>query len=113
MWACRKYPKGETNYIPFRLTFGNDAVLPVEIYLQSSGIQRQTKVPFDHYWNMILEELVDLDEDILASLNVLIIQKEQIAKEYNNIVKLTKFVIGDYICKFILPMDQKDRTLGK
>lgn len=33
-------------------------------------------MPFDHYWSMMLDELVDLDEERLVALNILIIQKE-------------------------------------
>ncbi|XP_058726362.1 uncharacterized protein LOC131597701 [Vicia villosa] len=39
LWACRTSPKEATNTTPFRLTLGHDAVLPVEIYLQSVRIQ--------------------------------------------------------------------------
>ena len=35
LWACRTSPKEATSTTQFRLTFGHDAVLPVEIYLQS------------------------------------------------------------------------------
>jgi len=62
LWACRSSPKESTNTTPFRLTFGHDTVLPVEICLQSTRIQRQFEIHTDHYWNMILDELVDLDE---------------------------------------------------
>lgn len=61
---------------------------------------------------MTLDELVYLDEEI-SSLNILIRQKEQIAKAYNHKVKLIAFTFGDYVWKVILPMDRKDKTLGK
>jgi hypothetical protein len=35
LWACRNSPKESTNTTPFRLTYGHDAVLPVEINMQS------------------------------------------------------------------------------
>jgi len=63
LWACRTSPKESTNTMPFRLTFGHDAVLPTEICLQSTRIQRQCEIPTSDYWNMILDELVDLDEE--------------------------------------------------
>ena len=68
LWACRTSPKESTNTTPFRLTFGHDAVLPAEIYLRSTRIQRQCEIPTDQYWNMILEELVDLDKERLMAL---------------------------------------------
>jgi len=55
----------------FRLTFGHDAVLPADICLQSTRVQRQNKILVDHYWNMVLDEWVDLDEERLNALDIL------------------------------------------
>ncbi|KAK2416116.1 protein NYNRIN [Trifolium repens] len=33
LWACRNSPKESTSTTPFRLTYGHDAVLPIEIHL--------------------------------------------------------------------------------
>ncbi|XP_050895204.1 uncharacterized protein LOC127101806 [Lathyrus oleraceus] len=72
LWACRRSSKEATNSTPFRLNYGHESVFPVEIYLQSLIIQRQDEIPSDHYWSMMLDEMVDLDEERLATLNVLI-----------------------------------------
>lgn len=61
----------------------------------------------------MLEELSDLDEERLTTLDVLMRQKERVAKAYNNKVKPKKFIMGDWVWKVILPMDINDRTLGK
>lgn len=45
LWVCRTSPKEATNSTLFRLTFGHDVVLPVEIYLQSTRIQRHHEIP--------------------------------------------------------------------
>jgi hypothetical protein len=113
LWACRNSPKESTNSTPFRLTYGHDDVLPVEVNLQSVRIQRQMEIPSDHYWNMMLDELVDLDEERLKALEVLTRQKERVAKAYNKKVKSKAFNVGDLVWKVILPMDKKDRVLGK
>ena len=113
LWACRISPKESTNTTPFKLTFGHDAVLPAEICLQSTRIQRHYEIPTDHYWNMVLDELVDLDEERLKALDVLMRQKERVAKAYNKKVKSKTFDVGDLVWKVILPMDRKDRVLGK
>ncbi|XP_039686950.1 uncharacterized protein [Medicago truncatula] len=113
LWACRTSPKESINTTPFRLTFGHDTVLPVEILLQSVRIQRQCKIPFNHYWDMVIDELTDLDEERLTALEVLARQKEKVAKAYNKKVKSKFFAQGDLVWKVILPMDKKDRALGK
>jgi len=113
LWACRTSPKESTNTTPFRLTFGHDALLLVEILLQLTRIQRQFEIPTNHYWNMILDELVDLDEERLTTLEVLTKQKERVAKAYNKKVKSKLFAQGDLVWKVILPIDKKNQVLGK
>ncbi|KAK2395721.1 hypothetical protein QL285_057430 [Trifolium repens] len=113
LWACRNSPKESTNTTPFRLTYGHDAVLPVKIHLQTARVQRQMEIPLDHYYQMMSDELVDLDEERLSALEVLTKQKERVAKAYNKKVKSKSFNVGDLVWKVILPMDRKDRVLGK
>ena len=45
--------------------WGHDVVLPVEIHLQSARVQKQMDIPIDHYWKLMSDELVDLDEERL------------------------------------------------
>lgn len=40
LWACRTPPKEATISTPFRLTFGHDSILPVDICLQFVRVQR-------------------------------------------------------------------------
>jgi hypothetical protein len=113
LWACRTSPKEATNSTPFKLTYGHDAVLPVEIYLQSVRVQRHHEIPSDIYWSMMMDELVDLDEERLCALDLIKRQKERVEKFYNKKVKFKTFLIGDLVWKVILPIDRKDRLMGK
>lgn len=61
----------------------------------------------------MLHELVDLDEEMQVALDILIRKKERVAKSYDKKVKVKTFSTGDYVWNVILPMDQKDNTLGK
>jgi len=97
LWACRTSPKESTNTTPFRLVYGHDVVLPIKICLQSTRIQRQCEIPSNHYWNMMIDELVDLDEERLTTLEVLTKQKEKVAKAYNKKVKSKLFAQGDLV----------------
>jgi len=113
LWAYRNSPRESTKTTHFRLTFGHDVVLPAEIRLQTTRVQRQYEILVDHYWNMVLDELVDLDEERLRALDILTRQKEKIAKSYNKKVKSKTFAINDLVWKVILPMDKRNTTLGK
>ncbi|XP_050918574.1 uncharacterized protein LOC127136006 [Lathyrus oleraceus] len=113
LWACRTSPKEATNSTPFRLTFDHDVVLPLEVYLQSTRIQRQHEIPSELYWNMMLDELVDLDEERLNALELLKWYKKKVENSYNEKVKIKTFSPEDLVWKVVLPMDRKDMTLGK
>lgn len=39
-------------------------------------IQRQNDIPSEYYWDMMFDELVDLDEERLMALETLIRKKE-------------------------------------
>ncbi|XP_058726449.1 uncharacterized protein LOC131597799 [Vicia villosa] len=87
LWACRTSPKEATGTTPFRLTYGHDVVLPVEIYVQSVRIQRQHEIPIEDYWSMMTDELVNLDEERMLALNLLRKQKDRVTRAYNKKVK--------------------------
>jgi hypothetical protein len=61
----------------------------------------------------MLDELVDLDEERIKALEMLTRQKERVARAYNKKVKSKTFNVGNLVWKVILPMDKKDRVLGK
>jgi len=85
----------------------------VEIYVQSARVQRQMEIPKDQYWDMMSDVLVGVDEERLMALEVLLRQKEHVAKAYNKKVKSKSFNIGDFVWKAHLPMDKRDKVLGK
>ena len=62
---------------------------------------------------MMLDELVDLDEERLHALELLKRQKRRVEKSYNKRVKAKAFSIEELVWKVILPMDRKNRVLGK
>jgi len=90
---------------------------PTSLYqdppLQSARVQRQMEIPTDQYWNMMLDEMVDIDVERLMALEVLLRKKERVAKAYNKKIKSKPFNIGDFVWKILLSMDKKDILLGK
>ena len=52
-------------------------------------------------------------EERLNALEMLIRQKISIAKSYNRRVKSKVFNMGELVCKVILSIDKKQKTLGK
>nr|KYP35159.1 Pro-Pol polyprotein [Cajanus cajan] len=113
LWAYRNSPRDATKNTPYKLVYGHEAILPIDINLQSIHIQKQNDLPIEDYWNLMYDELVSLEEERLIALQNLVQQKERVEKTYNKKVKAQRFRVGDLVLKVILPMDQKSRCLGK
>ena len=63
LWAYRNSSKDLTRTTLFKLVYGHDAVLPIEINLQNVRIARQDELPVEDYWNMLFDELNELQEE--------------------------------------------------
>nr|KYP69038.1 hypothetical protein KK1_022688 [Cajanus cajan] len=113
LWAYRNLPRDATKTTPYKLVYGHEAILPIDINLQSDHIQKQNDLPIEDYWNLMYDELISLEEERLLALQNMVQQKERIEKTYNKRVKMRSFRVGDLVLKVILPMDQKSRHLSK
>ncbi|XP_020209336.1 protein NYNRIN [Cajanus cajan] len=106
-------PRNATQTTPYKLVYGHEAVLPIDINLQSVQVQRQNELPVKDYWNLMYDELMRLDDERMTAMQNVIHQKEKIARVYNKKVKSKQFSSGDLVLKVILPMDQKSQNRGK
>nr|KYP42717.1 Pro-Pol polyprotein [Cajanus cajan] len=113
LWAYKNSPKNATQTTPYKLVYGHEAVLPIDINLQSVQVQRQNELPVEDYWNLMYDELIRLDDERMIAMQNVIHQKEKIARVYKKKVKSKQFSSGDLVLKVILPMDQKSRDQGK
>lgn len=87
LWAYRCSPKEATDTSPYRLVYGHDVVLPVEINLQSIRMQRQNDLLVKDYYQSMFDEFHELHDERLIALENLIQQKERIARFYDSRVK--------------------------
>ena len=113
LWAYRTPKKLSINTTLFSLVYGHDAVLPVEVTVQSLRVARQDQLSHTDYEDTMMAEMDDLDEAQLAVLNSIIIQKQRVIKSYNRRVRPKTFSIGDLVWKVILSLGTKDPYLGK
>ena len=61
----------------------------------------------------MMDELIDLDEERLFTIDALMRKTKRIFETYNKKVKSKVFSVGDYVLKVIIPLDKKGRTLEK
>ena len=92
------------------MVYGHDVVIPVEITVKSLRVSRQNQLSHVDYESAMLAEL---DEQQIATLNSILIQKKKVALAYNKRIKPKSFSIEDMVWKVILPPGTKDQFLGK
>jgi transposase InsO family protein len=73
LWAYRTFKRLSINTTPFSLVYGHDAVLPVEVTVQSLRVARQNELSHIDYENAMMAEMDDLDEAQVAALNSIIL----------------------------------------
>ena len=107
LWAYRTTPHSTTGETPFRLTYGTEAVIPIEIMEPS----RRTEEPLDEEMNdEALRDELDLVEEIRsgAALREATL-KQRVALRHNDKVIKREFEIGS----LVLRRNQKDSREGK
>ncbi|XP_050217549.1 uncharacterized protein LOC126668386 [Mercurialis annua] len=79
----------------------------------STRLFYQNKLSKEDYFDKMVIDSLDLDEERLAALDHLEAHKRRVERAYNKRVKLKSFAIGDMVWKAILPIGHKDKRLGK
>ncbi|GKU89586.1 hypothetical protein SLEP1_g3710 [Rubroshorea leprosula] len=100
-------------YRTFALTYGHDAVLPMELTARSLRVVIQHNLQSGEYDEAMMLELENLEDSHLTALDKFQAQKLKIAKSYNKRVKGKNLVVGDLVWKAILPLGKKDHRFGK
>ena len=104
--ATTRVPTGET---PFRLTFGTEAITPVEVTLTSFWV----KTYEDQKHQKELNNNLDLiDEVRVEAMNWMAKHKEAMVRNYNRKVKVRRFNTGDLVLRKV-SQATKDPSQGK
>jgi hypothetical protein len=96
LWAHRISCHGATKTSPYHLVYGQGAVLPWEITAA-----------------LMNDNVEDLTELRLLSLEKIKENKAKVARAYNKKVKLKEFQVGDLVWEAVLPLGTKDTAYGK
>ena len=109
LWACRTMARTPTGETPFRLTYGNEAVIPAEIGLTSYRVDNHGEVRND--------EAIRLQFDLVDEVKVVAEQRlaryqDRMAKHYNSRVRHRDFKVGDLILRKVMGA-ARDPTQGK
>ncbi|KAM1365139.1 hypothetical protein ACFX2F_043601 [Malus domestica] len=113
LWAYRTSKRAGTGTTPYALTFGQDAVLPMEINVSSVRIQNQFGLHSAEYIEAMCQGIEDLDVARIEALNQIQEGKIAVARAYNKKVKVKSFKEGDLVWKTVLPLGAQLRGFGK
>ncbi|XP_021802935.1 uncharacterized protein LOC110747031 [Prunus avium] len=95
LWAYRTSKREATGMTPYALTYGHDAILPMEIAVQSLRIAHQHELVGEDYNQAMLLELEGLDASRIDTLNKLLAGKHAVSRAYNKRVKNKSFEEGE------------------
>ncbi|XP_043692878.1 uncharacterized protein LOC122643309 [Telopea speciosissima] len=112
-WAFKTSKRTTTGTTPYALTFGYDAILPMEVTMKSLWVARQYEMSPSQYKDSLMAELDDLDEEHLLALDRVQAQKAKVAKAYNKMVRPKAFAELNLVLKAVLPIGHKDPKFGK
>jgi hypothetical protein len=113
LWAHRISCHGATKTSPYHLVYGQEAVLPWEITAGSRRVEFQNDLRAKQYAALMNNNVEDLTELRLWSLEKIRENKAMVACTYNKKVKLKEFQVGDLVWEAVLPSGTKDTTYEK
>ena len=109
MWAYRTTARTPTGETPFRLAYGNDAVIPAEVGLTSYRVDNYDESKNDEALRLQL----DLVDEVRATAEQRLARYQNImARNYNSKVKHRDFQVGDLVLRKVMGA-AKDPTQGK
>jgi hypothetical protein len=113
LWAYHVSCHGATKTSPYHLVYGQKAVLPWEITTGSRRVEFQNDLTAKEYVALMNNNIEDLTELRLWSLEKIKENKAKVARAYNKKVKPKEFQVGDLVWEAVLPLGTKDAAYGK
>ncbi|XP_061993932.1 uncharacterized protein LOC133711866 [Rosa rugosa] len=113
LWAYRTSKRNPIATTPYALMFGHDAVLHLEINVQSLRVQDQHHLISEDYVQAMWQEHEDLSEKRLEALDSLVMEKQCIARAYDKRTRGCSYKEGDLVWKAVLQLGEKLTGRGK
>ena len=109
LWAYRTTARTPTGETPFRLTYGTEAVIPVEVGVTNTRRAAFSEERDDSELRINLDCLDEVRENSSSRMGN---YRQKMAKYYNRRVKLRRLEIGDLVLRKV-SIATKDPNQGK
>ena len=109
LWAYRTTTRTPTGETPFRLTYGTEAVIPVEVGVTSIKREVVNKESKDDHLRINLDCLDEVREKATIRMTK---YQQKMVDYYNKRVKLKRLDIGDFVLRKVTPIT-RDSAQGK
>jgi hypothetical protein len=113
LWAHCISCHGATETSPYHLVYGQEAVLPWEITASSRRVEFQNNLTAEEYVALMNDNIEDLTELKLWSLEKIKENKAKVAHTFFKKVKLKEFQVEDLVWEVVLPLGTKVAPYGK
>ena len=97
LWAYGTFKRSSTRVSPFSPTYGQDAVLPVEVLVYSLRVSKQNDLTHQEYSETMIMELELENDRRIQAFNYMLIQKNKVAQTYNKRIKRKSFEVGELV----------------
>jgi hypothetical protein len=97
LWAHRTAKHGVTKATPFELVYGQEAVLPVKINLQTYRVYHQDTLSTMDYIGLMMDVIDGIPEERLEALKEIEKEKVRVARAYNKKVRVKSFQVGELV----------------
>ena len=87
LWAYGNSKSSSIRVSHFSITYGQDAVLPMEVVVPSLRVSKKNSLTTQEYSEAMMRELESIDDGIIQGFNYMLIQKNKVAQTYNKRVK--------------------------
>jgi hypothetical protein len=113
LWAHRISCHGAIKTLPYHLVYGQEAILPRENIAGSRRVEFQNDLTVEEYAALMNDNIEDLMELRLWSLEKIKENKAKVARAYNMKAKLKEFQVGELVWEAVLPLGTKDVAYRK
>jgi hypothetical protein len=97
LWEYRTTTKVSTIYTPFQLVYGQESILTTDLKLSSLRLMLQVKELNSSNFSQRMNELLDLEEQRMFSLDNIKKRQQVVKKYFNKSVKDVNFKVNEKI----------------